>query len=415
MRLTLGLRSNGEVVAWGGYFAGVAIPGSLPLPATQIAAGVFQGLALLTDGTIAIWGADYSQTGNLNVPALPPGLVYTDIASGNKTSCALRSDGNVVAWGDNTNGASNVPSLPSGMIYIDVAQRHELELRSPTAVDDGTRHARVHGVRERRLRVGPRRQQRPGRVRVRDPERRRDRRRDVLPPGARLGPGGRTRWGSCCRTQRARSSASTPPPLRRFPGACGTTFRGSSRQLASLSISSSSPPACRQLARSSSSASRHFGTTRERSPGATSRSQHLRLQRDARRAVLPRPFQLVAHPAGRQQRQPALRDRRPARYRHSGSLSSPSAILSPTSCAKAGVRRTEATAAPSTPGARKTTRLQTTAPDRQRATPRFCRTGPCQSGITILSLAGFVPCSEYQNGPMWISRPVAPVVLTVQW
>ena len=34
---------------------------------------------------------------------------------------ARRSDGSVVAWGDNAYGQCNVPALPAGLTYVEVA------------------------------------------------------------------------------------------------------------------------------------------------------------------------------------------------------------------------------------------------------------------------------------------------------
>jgi hypothetical protein len=56
--------------------------------------------------SVVAWGVNYS--GQCNVPALPSGLTYVQIAAGGAHTVALRSDGFVVAWGDNWNGQCNV-------------------------------------------------------------------------------------------------------------------------------------------------------------------------------------------------------------------------------------------------------------------------------------------------------------------
>src|SRR6185436_5506050 len=65
------------------------------------------------------WGA--SSYGQLNVPALPPGVVYVEVACGDYFSVARRSDGSVVAWGSNESHQCNVPALPPGFVYVDLS------------------------------------------------------------------------------------------------------------------------------------------------------------------------------------------------------------------------------------------------------------------------------------------------------
>ena len=59
--------------------------------------------------------------GQCNVPALPAGLTYVEVAAGGAHTVARRSDGSVVAWGDNDFGQCNVPALPAGLTYVEVA------------------------------------------------------------------------------------------------------------------------------------------------------------------------------------------------------------------------------------------------------------------------------------------------------
>src|SRR5258706_524153 len=70
-------------------------------------------------GSVVAWGDN--SYGQCDVPALPSGLTFVDVAAGVGHSVALRSDGSVVAWGANYSGECNVPSLPSGLTYVDVA------------------------------------------------------------------------------------------------------------------------------------------------------------------------------------------------------------------------------------------------------------------------------------------------------
>jgi alpha-tubulin suppressor-like RCC1 family protein len=87
-------------------------------------------VALRSDGAAVAWG--YNLAGQINIPALPPGVNYAHVACGHGHTVALRSDGSVVAWGDNVAGQTNVPVLPPGLSYPQVAagSAHSVALRS---------------------------------------------------------------------------------------------------------------------------------------------------------------------------------------------------------------------------------------------------------------------------------------------
>ena len=102
-------------------------------PSTHITAGMYHTCALISDGTVACWGAndvgqlgDGSYTGS-NVPVAVTGgalanKTVTDIAAGYFHTCALISDGTVTCWGNNgfgqlgtgNNMDSNVPVAVTG-------------------------------------------------------------------------------------------------------------------------------------------------------------------------------------------------------------------------------------------------------------------------------------------------------------
>ena len=50
-----------------------------------------------------------------NVPALPSGLTYVEIAAGGYQTVARRSDGSVVAWGDNSSRQFTVAATTDGL------------------------------------------------------------------------------------------------------------------------------------------------------------------------------------------------------------------------------------------------------------------------------------------------------------
>jgi hypothetical protein len=202
-------RSDGSVVAWGDNSVGQCTVPALPpgLSYVEVAAGGFHTVARRSDGSVVAWGDNSvvsatcprcrrdsptsrsrrvfahrrapqrrlgrglgnNSVGQCNVPALPPGLTYVEVAAGIGTpsraaatarswpggellrpvqcasaavrtqlrrsgsrwsvleflpsghTVARRSDGLVVAWGDNTYGECNVPALPPGLAYVEVA------------------------------------------------------------------------------------------------------------------------------------------------------------------------------------------------------------------------------------------------------------------------------------------------------
>jgi alpha-tubulin suppressor-like RCC1 family protein len=78
-------------------------------------------MAIRADGSAVAWGINWS--GMCEVPALPPGVTYVAIDSGEDFAAALRSDGSVVAWGANHTGQCNVPALPPGLTYTQISCR----------------------------------------------------------------------------------------------------------------------------------------------------------------------------------------------------------------------------------------------------------------------------------------------------
>ncbi|HZN38158.1 MAG TPA: RCC1 domain-containing protein, partial [Planctomycetota bacterium] len=63
----------------------------------------------------------YNGAGQCNVPSLPSGLTYVEVAAGYAHTVARRSDGSVVAWGYDGYYQCNVPALPPGMTVSRIA------------------------------------------------------------------------------------------------------------------------------------------------------------------------------------------------------------------------------------------------------------------------------------------------------
>jgi hypothetical protein len=75
-------------------------------------------MARRSDGHIAAWG--YNGDEECDVPPLPPGKTYVDIAATNYHSVARRSDGVILGWGSYFQGKRYLPELPEGLAYVGV-------------------------------------------------------------------------------------------------------------------------------------------------------------------------------------------------------------------------------------------------------------------------------------------------------
>jgi Regulator of chromosome condensation (RCC1) repeat len=129
---TLALRNDGTIAAWGDNVHGQCDVPALPVGLTyvEVAAGGYMGIdwnggaewttgvsvARVSDGTIVQWGFVTD-----SVPALPFGLSYVEVAAGSAHILARRSDGSVVAWGSNDDGQCDVPVLPLGLTFSEIS------------------------------------------------------------------------------------------------------------------------------------------------------------------------------------------------------------------------------------------------------------------------------------------------------
>ncbi len=123
---SLGLKSNGSVVAWGGYCE-VPSPNS---GLVAIAGGHSHYLGLKSDGSIVTWG--YNESGQCSVPA--PNQNFVAVAGGYRHSMGLKSDGSVVVWGDNSYGQRTVPTPNSGFVAVSAGDYHCLGLKSDGSI-----------------------------------------------------------------------------------------------------------------------------------------------------------------------------------------------------------------------------------------------------------------------------------------
>jgi len=119
---SLGLKSDGTIVAWGAS-------GDVPAPNADfvaVAGGVIHSLGIKSDGTIVAWGSnDYGQC---DVPA--PNADFVAVAGGFYHSLGIRSDGTIVAWGRNNDGQCDVPAPNADFVAVAGGREHSLGIRS---------------------------------------------------------------------------------------------------------------------------------------------------------------------------------------------------------------------------------------------------------------------------------------------
>jgi hypothetical protein len=124
LSLSLGLKSDGSVVAWGDAVA-------LPSPNSgfvAISAGTYRFLGLKDDGSIVVWG------GAVPLPVPPPNADFVAVAAGFLHNLGLKEDGSVVAWGGNPYGQCDVPEPNTGFVAIAAGEFHSLGLKEDGSI-----------------------------------------------------------------------------------------------------------------------------------------------------------------------------------------------------------------------------------------------------------------------------------------
>ncbi|WP_459986709.1 Ig-like domain-containing protein [Mycolicibacterium hodleri] len=118
---TLAIGTVNNTTAVGNNAAGQLNIPALPagVTYTQVDAAESFTVLLRSDGTAVAVGSNFS--GQLNIPTLPAGVTYTQISAGSTHTVLLRSDGTAVAVGSNSFGQLNIPTLPAGVTYTQVS------------------------------------------------------------------------------------------------------------------------------------------------------------------------------------------------------------------------------------------------------------------------------------------------------
>jgi hypothetical protein len=126
---SLGLKSDGTIVAWGSNYDGQC---GVPAPNADfvaVAGGRIHSLGVKSDGTIVAWG--WNENGECDVPA--PNADFVAVAGGGSHSLGLKSDGTIVAWGQNGDGQCDVPEPNADFVVVAGGRIHSLGVKS-----DGT-------------------------------------------------------------------------------------------------------------------------------------------------------------------------------------------------------------------------------------------------------------------------------------
>jgi alpha-tubulin suppressor-like RCC1 family protein len=129
----LALKADGTLAAWGdNSFNQGSVPTNVTR-ATMISAGWYHNLAILTNNTVAAWGLHIPLLG-YTMTEVPTNLTnVTVISAGALHSLALRGDGTVAAWGSGSDGETNVPPGLSNVVAISAGFMHSLAAKA-----DGT-------------------------------------------------------------------------------------------------------------------------------------------------------------------------------------------------------------------------------------------------------------------------------------
>jgi alpha-tubulin suppressor-like RCC1 family protein len=160
----LALVSGGRVMAWGNDDAGqlgdgstdgisetpVAVTGLTGSTVTAVSAGLDHSLGLLSDGTVVAWGDNGAgELGNASEVNSDTPVVVSDLANvtaisaGSNFSLALSSTEHVYSWGLDATTQSDVPVEVrgiSGITAVSAGGDHSVAVRGQNPVAPGIRH-----------------------------------------------------------------------------------------------------------------------------------------------------------------------------------------------------------------------------------------------------------------------------------
>lgn len=115
---TCGIRSDGWVQCWGFNDNSQSMPPGGVF--TSVATGNRFACGIRGDGSIECWGRD-----DIEATSPPPGQ-FTTIRAGrvydHPYACALRTDGRIQCWGDNSDGQASPPD--GSFMSVSAEERH---------------------------------------------------------------------------------------------------------------------------------------------------------------------------------------------------------------------------------------------------------------------------------------------------
>jgi alpha-tubulin suppressor-like RCC1 family protein len=158
--VTLGLRSDGQIISWGlDYFYGASMVPTLPsgMRFTEMSfAGTF-AVALRSDGALIAWGDDYFAQVS-GAPAEPSeGASWVEVQAGTDHAFARDSAGNWFGWGTNFDGEADASLVPGNVQQFLAVGDYNVVLHAPDCFGDldGSREVDAGDVGVALLDFGP--------------------------------------------------------------------------------------------------------------------------------------------------------------------------------------------------------------------------------------------------------------------
>src|SRR5262249_48182403 len=119
---SLGLKSDGSIVAWGYGSHNVPAPNA---GFVAIASGGYHSFGIRADGSIAAWGSN--GWGQCDVPE--PNRDFVMATGGDSSSIGLKSDGSIVMWG-RQDPPGVVPSPNAGFAAVSANHLFNLAIKA---------------------------------------------------------------------------------------------------------------------------------------------------------------------------------------------------------------------------------------------------------------------------------------------